>query len=193
MSIWKFIASERGSGSCRLSFGNNRLVRPAEVEPQGHREEREERANGVEQGIVRRSGTARNERLMNFVKAGIARGDKPGRKSPGPAPSRARAANGAKKEQIEDEVFAEVRGLANQMMDETQRFMTQAGEEPMQQRNDDSGGVLGGERVGGERKDDAGPHQCRPPGTNPSWNQELVKLRLHFGQVRRRAGIAPGL
>lgn len=168
------------SAGFRFILGQGGSFRAAEVEPQSEHEEREERTDGIQQRIVRRSGTAGDEGLVNFIEARIARSDKPRRKSPGPPPSRTRATNAAKNEEIEDEVFAEVRGFANQMMDKIHGFLTPTWEQPMQERTDNVEGVRRGKRVGGQRENDASPGNSGPPGTDPLRNQKFVKLRLQF-------------
>src|SRR6266404_8388941 len=53
--------------------------------------------------------------------------------------------------------------------------------------------VCSREGICGHDKDDASPQERRPPGAQPGRDQELRETRLHFGQVRRRAWVAPGL
>lgn len=53
---------------------------------------------------------------MDFVESGVAGGDGERGEGPSPAPAGARTAHTAKKQEIENEVFREVRTLANVVM-----------------------------------------------------------------------------
>src|SRR5260370_647391 len=74
-------------------------------------------ANRVEQRIVSRSGTAGDERLVNFIQDGISRGEEECRKAPRPAPPLAVAAKAAIEQQAKDKIFREVRALSNEIVD----------------------------------------------------------------------------
>jgi hypothetical protein len=75
-----------------------------------------EGADGVEEGVPRAGGSAGHEGLMDFVEAGVAGGDDESGDAPSPAPAEASAADGAEKQNAEDEILGEVGGLADDVM-----------------------------------------------------------------------------
>jgi len=164
-----------------------------EAKPDPEHGEREEGADRVEKGIVRRSGAAGDEGLVNFVHDGIARGDGKGGDPPGPAPAFAIASDAAINQEAENKIFGEVGAFADEMVHEIELILREPGEEPVNDRRQDVGCVFGRERVGGEREYDAGPSDGRPPRAEPGGDQQLVKAWLHFRQLRSGTGIAPGL
>lgn len=127
------------------------------MEPSEKDQVREEGADGVEQGVPGGGGAAGNEGLVDFVEAGVAGGDDEGGDAPGPVPADARAADGAEKQNAEDEIFSEVGALSNDVMDMDDLVMREVGEEPAEKRLDDAAGVVGGEDVGGHEEDPASP------------------------------------
>lgn len=174
-------ALEGGGANFRFVLRESGSFRAARVEPQSERKHCEEGADRVKQGVVRRSSPAGHEGLMHFVETGIHRCDKPRGETPNPAPTGARAANSAKDEQAKNEILAEMRGLANEMVHELHGIVAEGGKKPVQQRADNARGVLGGERVCGKRKDHASPHYRWPPGTQPDSDARVVKPRPRFG------------
>src|SRR5882762_2603896 len=107
--------SGRRGFACRY-FGFIRGLPPAEPYPQ--HAQGGESADRVEQGIVSRSGTAGDERLMNFIQDGISRGAEKCRDAPRPAPPFAVAAHAAIKQKIKNKIFREVRALTDEVMEE---------------------------------------------------------------------------
>lgn len=174
-------ALEGGGANFRFVLRESGSFRAARVEPQSERKHCEEGADRVKQGVIRRSSPAGHEGLMHFVEAGIHRCDKPRGETPNPAPTSARAANSAKDEQAKNEILDEMRGLANEMVDEPQGILAQGGKEPVQQRADNVIGVLRRERVGRKRKDNTSPHHRWPPGAQPDSDARVVKPRPRFG------------
>jgi len=77
----------------------------------------DESANGVEEGVPRGGGAGGDEGLVDFVKGGVGSGDKPSGPGPSPAPAGMCASNATKENQIEDEIFSEVRRFADEVVD----------------------------------------------------------------------------
>src|SRR5579871_2960274 len=102
-------SSQASSGFGRWS----RLCGFAEMEVGEEGEVGKEGADGVEQGVPWGGGAASDEGLVDFVEAGVAGGDDEGGDAPGPVPADAGTADAAEKQNAEDEVFGEVRGLPN--------------------------------------------------------------------------------
>lgn len=94
-----------------------------ETEPEKECGEGEEGADGVEKGIVGRGGAADDEGLVDFVKARIDCGHKPGGKAPGPAPAFAIAANATIEQEAKDKIFGEVGAFANEMVNEIEAIV----------------------------------------------------------------------
>ena len=67
-------------------------------------------------------------------------------------------------EEKEDEVLAEVSTLANKVMSQVHLVGGQEGEQPLEKRIDDPGGVVPGEGIGRKHKNTASPKQGGPPG-----------------------------
>src|SRR5438552_9864335 len=88
------------------------------AEPHPQHDKSRKGADGVEQGIVWRGRTAGDEGLVNFIQNGISRGAEECRDAPRPAPAFAVAAHAAIKQQTKNKIFCEVRGLADEVMDE---------------------------------------------------------------------------
>ena len=86
-------------------------------------------------------------------------------------PAFAGAADRAEKQNAEDEILGEVSALANDVMDVGDLMVGQMWEEPVEERLDDSTGVLGGKEIGGHKEDESGPEHGGPPGAQPTWNQ----------------------
>src|SRR5437879_3642367 len=112
-------------------------ARPAEEKPEEEDDGCDEGADGVEERVPGRSGAAGDEGLVDFVERGIACRDRKGGECPRPAPSNARAAHTAKKKNIEDEIFREVRGLADVMVNDVELIGGQRAEEPVNNGDDD--------------------------------------------------------
>src|SRR5579864_6950558 len=176
-----------GGASCGFSVG------AAEAEPEPEGSEGEEGADGVEKGIVRRGGAASDEGLVDFVHDGIACGHREGGNAPGPTPAFAIAPDAAVDEEAENEIFGEVGGLADDVVDEMELVLGEVRDEPFHEEGENGGSVFGGEGVGGKGEDDAGPGNGGPPGTKPRRNEKLVQPRLHLWELGRGARIAPRL
>ena len=131
----------------------------------------EESADGVEQGIPRGGGAAGDEGLVNFVEARVAGGDDESGDAPRPAPADARAADGAEKQNAEDEIFGEVRRLTDEVMNSRDLVMAQVRQEPAEKRFDDAARVILREEVGGHEEDETGPEEGGPPRTEPRRNK----------------------
>jgi hypothetical protein len=155
--------------------------------------EGDEGAGGVEEGVPCGGGAGGDKGLVDFVEGGISGGDKPGGPGPGPAPTGVSGANAAKEDHIEDEILGEVRGLADEVMDYLKLGSGEMRNEGVKNGIDDRRGVIGGEVVGGEGKDEAGPKDCGPPRAEPLWNDGLTRGAMaNFVEIGCRAGIAPG-
>ena len=112
-----------------------------------------ERADGVEQGIIRGGGTAGYERLVDFIERGVDGGGEPGGESPKPAPTLALAAHSSIQQNTENEILGEVCRLADEAMDGLEPVVGQARNQPVQERREDRGGVLCRKAVGGHQED----------------------------------------
>jgi len=77
-------------------------------------------AGGVEEGIPGGGGARGYEGLVYFVEGGVGSGDEPGGPGPGPTPAGMREADSAEKDQIENEVLGEVRGFADEVVDDVE-------------------------------------------------------------------------
>jgi len=130
---------------------------------------------------------------MDFIHDGIAGGDGEGGDAPRPAPAFAIAAHAAVDQDAKNKIFGEVGALADDVVNETELVFGEVGEKPAHDWGENVRGVLGGERVSRERKDDAGPGDGWPPGPKPGGNEEFVQAGLHFRQLWRGPGITPGL
>jgi hypothetical protein len=131
--------------------------------------------------------------LVDFVKGGIGGGDEPGGPGPGPAPSELREADAAEEDQVEDEIFGEVRGLADDVMDGVELCCGEMRDQSVQDGVEDGAGIVGGEGVGGEGENEAGPQDGGPPGAEPvryeGFAREAVTDLIEIGCG---AWIAPG-
>ena len=163
------------------------------AEPEVQSGEGEEGADGVEQGIVGRSGAAGDEGLMDFVEDGVACGDGQSRDAPGPAPASAIAADPAVDQEAEDKIFSEVGAFADDVVDEIELVFGEMRKEPFHEEGKNCRGVFGGEGVGGERENDAGPSDGGPPGAEPRGDEQLVETGLHLWKLRGGTRIAPRL
>jgi len=163
----------------------------AEQEPKDG--EGEEGPGGIDKGIVRRGLAAGDERLMDLIESGVAEGDEQRGQSPGPAPADAATANATVEEQTEDEVFGEVSGLADVMVDELELSGGEVGFEPAEEGLEERGGVLRREGVHGHGEDESGPKESGPPDAQPCGDQQARETWLHLREMRSGARIAPGL
>ena len=163
------------------------------AEPEIKDGESEESAYGIEQGIVRGSLAAGDEGLVDFVQCGIAESDEERGQSPGPAPAGARPANAAVKEHAEDKIFGEVGGFTDVVVNDLELMRGNVRFEPADDGPEKGGSVLGGKSICRHGEDERGPQESRPPGAQPCGNQELGEARLHLGQMRGGARVAPGL
>jgi hypothetical protein len=146
-----------------------RLHRLAAEEPveEVDDEEGDEGAGGVEERIPGGGGAGGDEGLVDFVEGGIGCGDEPGGPGPGPTPTDLGEADAAEEDQVEDEVFGEVSGLADEVVDDVELRFGDVGKQSVQDGVEDGAGVVGGEGVGGEGENEAGPEDGRPPGAEP--------------------------
>lgn len=151
-----------------------------EAEPEEEHGESEEGADRVEKGIVGRGCAADDKGLVDFVEAGIASGDKPSGKAPGPAPAFAVAAEAAIEEEEKNKVFGEMGAFADQMVDEIEPIVTEVRKKPVDEGRENHGGMFGRKSIGREGEDEAGPEESGPPGANPRGEEEFVNSRLHF-------------
>ncbi len=134
---------------------------------QEENEEGDEGPSGVEEGIPGGSVARRDEGLMDFVEGGVGCGDEPCGEGPGPMPADARTANAAVEQQIENEIFGEVRGFADEEVDGVKSRFAEGGREPAENDPENGGGVFGGKSVRGSGEDDGTPEQGGPPGAEP--------------------------
>lgn len=165
----------------------------AEVEVREEDEVGEEGADGIDKGIPRSGGAAGDEGLVDFVEACVAGGDDEGGDAPRPMPTDACAADSAEEKNAEDEIFGEVSGFTDDVMNVGDLVAAQVREYPAQERLDDAAGVVLRKGVGGHDEDEASPEECGPPGAEPPWNQRGGQARLDFGEVGGGAWVAPGL
>ena len=108
---------------------------------------------------------------MDFVECRISGGHQPGNKSPGPVPGiAAGGSNAVVEKKAENEVLREMRGFAYQMMDQFKVVRGDRGIKPAEERFEEEAGANRGERIRGEKKDDCGPEQGRPPSAQPRKN-----------------------
>src|SRR5260370_25422114 len=139
-------ASSRWSVAGRyLCFGWGSL--PAE--PNAEHNKSRKGADRMEQGIVRRSSTAGDKRLMNFVQDGISRRAEKCRDAPRPAPPLPLAAHAAIKQKTKNKIFREVRALTDEVMDEFELIGGKRRVQPAQDGFKHPTGVLRGEGVCG--------------------------------------------
>src|SRR5258708_12566638 len=111
-------------------------------EPQEQRQCRGKGADGVEQGIPGRSGTRSYEGLMNFIERGIACCDRQRGKRPGPAPVRTAVANSAKQQHTENEIFREMRRLADKKVNRLELTKSKRPHHPVQKRDTKARSIL---------------------------------------------------
>jgi len=139
----------------------------AEAEPEVEDAEGEERADGIEKGIVGRGGAAGDECLMDFVHDGVACGCGESGDTPGPAPPLAIAADAAVEQKTKHKIFGEVRAFADDVVNEIELCFGEMRVKPLHDNGENRRGVVGREGVGRESENDASPGDGRPPGTNP--------------------------
>jgi hypothetical protein len=174
------------------AIGGFAVVR-AEAEPEIDGGNGEEGADGIEKGIVGRSGAAGDKGLVDFVHDGIAGGDGEGGDAPRPPPALAIAADAAVDQHAKNKIFGEVGAFADDMVNEIELVFGEVRKKPVDEGGEKACSVLGREGVGRECEDNAGPGQSRPPRAKPSWKEQLMEARLQLGELRRGARIAPGL
>ena len=147
----------------------------------------------IEKGVPGGSLARGDKGLMDFVQGGVARGDEPGGEGPGPVPTDARAANAAVQQRIENEVFGEMRRLADVVMDDFKGGIAEGRREPAENGPNDGARVCGGKGVCGSCEDNDAPEQGGPPGTEPAGNQGFGRNAV-ADLVERGGGarIAPG-
>src|SRR5579885_1160400 len=167
--------------SARAQFAGKRLPQgfderrgfgSAQTEVEIERRDGEESAEGIQQGIVRRSSAAANESLMDFVERGVERGGEPRREAPGPAPALLPGAKSAIEKEAEDEVLGEVRGLADDVIDFAKLMRGKRGDQPVTNPRNDGGGVIGRERVRGHEENHNSPGDGRPPVAEDIFHEE---------------------
>lgn len=152
-----------------------------------------ESACGVEERVPGRSGTRGNERLVEFVENRIDGGDEPCGESPRPVPAVAASADAATKEQIENEVFGEVGGLADQKMDDVDAAVGNGWDEPAEQGLEYEGSVGRREGVCGSEKDQPGPEKDGPPDVEPCRSERSVRNAVaDLVEVGCGARVTPG-
>src|SRR5260370_17839074 len=83
------------------------------------------------------------------------------------------AANAAVDKRAKNEVFGEVSGLADAIVDEVELRGGEVGFEPAQEGLEERCSVPLGEGVGGHGEDNRGPQQRRPPYAQPGGDQQL--------------------
>lgn len=130
----------------------------------------EEGAGGIKERIPGGRAAGGHEDLVNFVEGGIGCGDEPSNESPGPAPGRAieaSGADGAIEQEKEDEVFDEMGGFADEVVNEVEGIRRDEREEPAEEWLNDKAGVGGGEGVRGKKRNDGSPKEGGPPGAEP--------------------------
>ncbi len=76
-----------------------------------------------------------------------------------------------KSKNAEDEIFGEVSGLTDEVMNSRDLVMAQVRQEPAEKRFDDAARVVLREEVGGHEEDETGPEEGGPPGTEPRRNK----------------------
>src|SRR5260370_38235259 len=108
-------------------------------------------------------------------------------------PSHTSAANAAVDKRAKNEVFGEVRGLADAIVDEVELRGGEVRFEPAQEGLEERCSVPLGEGVGGHGEDNRGPQQRRPPYAQPCGDQQLRAPRLHLSHMRTGSRVAPCL
>src|SRR6266850_7740 len=151
---------------------------PAEPHPQYA--EGCESADRVEQGIVRRSGAAGDERLVNLIQDGVSCGAEECRQAPRPAPPLAVTAHPAIEQQAKHKIFREVRALSNEIVDRPELILCKRRNQPPQNRFEHPRRVLRGERVRGCREDDPCPEEYWPPDVQPKWHAGRPQAGLNL-------------
>jgi hypothetical protein len=146
----------------------------ARVEEAAVEEEEEdegaEGGGGIEKRIPWRSGAGRDENLVNLIQSGITGGNQPGNDRPGPVPGAALSVGSAKaviEKEAEDEVFAEVRAFADDVMNEIESTRRDRRKQPVEKGFDDAAGVSGGKGIGRKKRNDRGPEKSGPPSAEP--------------------------
>jgi len=95
--------------------------------------------------------------LVDLVESSVGGSDEPCGEGPGPMPTVARAADATVEQHIENEIFGEVRGLANEVVDGLKGRIAEGWHEPVQNGTEDTGGMGIREGVGGSDEDDRAP------------------------------------
>ena len=85
---------------------------------------------------------------MKFVQRGVSRDNENRQQGPAQMHLTTSGADTAQDQQAQDEIFGEVRALANEVMDFEERSHRSAGEEPVKEWNDDAAGIFRGEQAG---------------------------------------------
>ncbi len=127
------------------------------AEPQPKHAHGKERADRVEQRIVRRSAAAGHERLVDFIHHGISCRAEECRKAPRPPPAFAVAAHTAVEQQAKDKIFRKVRAFTDEMVDELKLVVGQRRNNPAQDGFEHRSRMLRRKSIRGRRENDARP------------------------------------
>src|SRR6267142_3561948 len=106
-------------------------------------------ACGVDDRVVGRGVAAGDEGLMYLVESGVGGGQEERSKSPSPAPASAGSAKAAIQEQTKHEVFAEMCGLANEVVNDLELRRAHGRIDPQLDTLEDGTGVRRREGIGG--------------------------------------------
>ena len=71
-------------------------------------------------------------------------------------------------QQAQDKILSEVAAFTYDVVDQRKCFGAGVGKEPVQDRNDDPGGILGRKGSSGENRDENRPNKRRPPILEPA-------------------------
>ncbi len=140
-TLW--ILGTQATSRSRIGSRLRRSPNTAPAKPQPEHPERDERACGIEQRIVRRSRAAGHEGLMDFIGNRVSRGNEKGSDSPGPTPACLATSHGAVEQNAKHKIFREVRALANDVMHEVILGLGQSWYQPAQNRLEKPSRVLG--------------------------------------------------
>lgn len=119
---------------------------------------------------------------MDFVEGGVACRDGKSGEGPSPTPADTRSTDGAKKQNIENEIFGEVRCFTDVMVDGLELIGGQRAEQPVNNWHDDPARVIGRKGICGQGENTTSPNDGRPPGAYPRGNErDALTEFIEFG------------
>ncbi len=144
-------------------------------------------------GIPSAGATGDDKGLVDFVEHGISAGDEPGSQGRSQMPTASDAAQPSVEKQKENEIFREMGGFANEMMNQFQARMTDAGNEPAKKWLDNATGMFRRKRTSGTGEDEQGPEQGGPPRAKPVGKKRSGRnARTEASEFGCGPWIAPG-